>query len=342
MSARTLSRTAARLLLENPHVGSLAHHTFGVAVSAYLAHLRVSQNPIVVGPWTGEVGHELLYWIPFLTKLVETGVLEPARTFAVSRGNNRAWYGRVTHNYYNLFNQIPVERYTEAVAGRTGLEKRLYIDRLDREALKHAADHFGHTHYGLLHPMLLDNWFLPVWKARLSSQLAEKHLAFRPFSVADVGPSWLESNSQKQYVAVKFWFNANFPDTPQNVRFIGTIVERLASRYAVLLLRPPKSIDGHAHADPTRQPNVVDCAPFISLGDNLMMQTILMRRAAYYVGTFGGMSLLPAFLAKTCFAFHSEPFDTPHLELARSMWAELAPGGYRVRHVRQFSLDELP
>ena len=29
---------------------------------------------VIVGPWTGEVGFELMYWIPFLTWLVEQGL----------------------------------------------------------------------------------------------------------------------------------------------------------------------------------------------------------------------------------------------------------------------------
>src|SRR3954465_3740313 len=39
---------------------------------------------VIVGPWTGEVGFELLYWIPFLNWLVEQG-LDPARLVVISR-----------------------------------------------------------------------------------------------------------------------------------------------------------------------------------------------------------------------------------------------------------------
>ncbi len=31
-----------------------------------LDRIASSRQPIVIGPWTGEVGFELLYWIPFL------------------------------------------------------------------------------------------------------------------------------------------------------------------------------------------------------------------------------------------------------------------------------------
>ena len=39
------------------------------AVRRELERLQKSNAPIVVGPWVGEVGFELLYWIPFLNQV---------------------------------------------------------------------------------------------------------------------------------------------------------------------------------------------------------------------------------------------------------------------------------
>src|SRR5262245_54769655 len=50
-----------------------------------LRRLLATDAPIVAGPWLGEVGFEILYWIPFLRWLVDQGV--PAeRITAISRG----------------------------------------------------------------------------------------------------------------------------------------------------------------------------------------------------------------------------------------------------------------
>ena len=44
------------------------------AVRRELERLQKSSAPIVIGPWVGEVGFELLYWIPVLTWLVDKGL----------------------------------------------------------------------------------------------------------------------------------------------------------------------------------------------------------------------------------------------------------------------------
>ena len=43
---------------------------------------------IVVGPWFGEVGFELLYWIPYVTYLKELYGWDPKKICVISRGNS--------------------------------------------------------------------------------------------------------------------------------------------------------------------------------------------------------------------------------------------------------------
>ena len=54
-------RAAARLVSERR----------ASAVRRELAALASKPEPILVGPWLGEVGFELLYWIPFLRWFAE-------------------------------------------------------------------------------------------------------------------------------------------------------------------------------------------------------------------------------------------------------------------------------
>src|SRR5687767_8551319 len=49
--------------------------------------------PIVVGPWTGEVGFELLYWIPFVRWACAEFGIDPRRLLVISRGGVGSWYG---------------------------------------------------------------------------------------------------------------------------------------------------------------------------------------------------------------------------------------------------------
>ncbi len=64
---------------------------FARRVEQFLRHDR----PIIVGPWTGEVGFELLYWVPFVRWSVARYGIPPERLFVVSRGGAAPWYGRL-------------------------------------------------------------------------------------------------------------------------------------------------------------------------------------------------------------------------------------------------------
>ena len=68
-----------------------------------MARIARSRLPVIVGPWTGEVGFELLYWIPFLQWVRETFPIDPARLIVVSRGGVASWYGHVASDYEDIF-----------------------------------------------------------------------------------------------------------------------------------------------------------------------------------------------------------------------------------------------
>src|SRR3989442_2720473 len=61
-------------------------------VTRALARVAAGRGPIVVGPWTSEVGYEALYWIPFLHWFVDRYAIPSSRVVAISRGGVEAWY----------------------------------------------------------------------------------------------------------------------------------------------------------------------------------------------------------------------------------------------------------
>ena len=55
-------------------------------------HRELSRDcPLIVGPWTGEVGYELLYWIPFVRWALTACRVSPERVIVVSRGGTASW-----------------------------------------------------------------------------------------------------------------------------------------------------------------------------------------------------------------------------------------------------------
>lgn len=334
-------RSFGRRTLERPAIARTVFSVLERTVPAYLRRFLSTTGPVIVGPWSSEIGNELLYWIPFLHRLRDRGLLDPSRTFAVARGDNRDWYQGLCAGYYNFFDDVSVDEYRGFVSAHRRLEKRLFVDALDRRVLALSRKRFGVPSARVLHPMVMNGWFFPVWTGKLSADLTAPHLSFRRFKMDSSVPDSRIPDGRKR-VAVKFWFNQNLPNIPANVAFVDRVVRTLAERYTVLLLSPRSQFDGHAQVPVTGGPHVIDCRELIAPHDNLRSQTELMANAEYFVGTFGGLGLLPGFLGKTAFVFHSEPFFTIHLDTAYRMWDELTPDGYRIRQVSGFDLSELP
>mgnify|MGYP006178130031 CR=1 FL=1 len=49
-------------------------------------------RPIAVGPWLGEVGFELLYWVPFLRWAATHVGFDRERLLIIARGGTTTWY----------------------------------------------------------------------------------------------------------------------------------------------------------------------------------------------------------------------------------------------------------
>ena len=74
------------------------------------------QSSVLIGPWTGEVGFELLYWIPFLEWVRARWQLSPERELIVSRGGVASWYGRSADRYVDIFALFSADEFRGAVA----------------------------------------------------------------------------------------------------------------------------------------------------------------------------------------------------------------------------------
>src|SRR5471032_935964 len=68
-----------------------------------LAAMAARPEPIVAGPWLGEVGFELLYWVPFLRWVAERFHVQPERLMIVSRGGTASWYRPFAARYSDVF-----------------------------------------------------------------------------------------------------------------------------------------------------------------------------------------------------------------------------------------------
>src|SRR5258705_13661355 len=98
-----------------------------------LTRIGRSGRPVIVGPWTGEIGFELPYWIPFVRWATEKFGLAPDRRTILSRGRTRAGYEGLPERYVDVFSLVGVDEFraaTEDVKKQRGM--RLFDRRLLR------------------------------------------------------------------------------------------------------------------------------------------------------------------------------------------------------------------
>ena len=289
-------------------------------VAARLARFSRSRLPIVVGPWTGEVGFELLYWIPFLQWVRETFPIDPSRMIVISRGGVRAWYGHVAGEYEDIFSSETPEAFRAATEQR---KKQQRIREFDRRIVKRVMRARGIRQAHLLHPMLMYSLFNAFWRYAVTVKRLEEFARFRrlvPAADALAGKTELP----ERYVAARFYFSECFPDTPENRAFAVHVVEGLAARGDVVLLNSDLVLDDHRDCSFTRAGRVHVLSPHMRPEDNLALQTAAIGRASAFVGTYGGYSYLAPLHGVSSVAFYSrQSFKQHHLELAHRAFAHL-------------------
>ena len=283
-------------------------------VLARLGRLAKSGGPVLVGPWTGEVGFELVYWIPFVRWALEQTGIDPARVTVLSRGGVRSWYDGLSSAYIEVLDHVTPDEFREQAAvsrkqrGLTGFD-RVLLRRVQRER---------RTAYGLLHPALMYNLFFPYWRrdAPLSRVVASTR--FRKHVPPPLGA--LEGRLPGRYTAVRFYFSECFPDTDENRRFAARTVQRLAEQGDVVVLQAGGALDDHSDvtAAARQRVHVIDAGQ--SLRDNLEVQSAVIARASRFVGTYGGFSYLAPLYGVDTAAFYSRrTFQAVHLHAAQHM-----------------------
>ena len=282
---------------------------------------------VIAGPWTGEVGFELLYWIPFLNWLQSHG-LESRRLIIVSRGGTAGWYSHLTSRYIDLLSLMSPEQLRQRTT--ESQEKRKQYDPkrpLDQEILSAIEAAYGVTDAALVHPAAMFRLFGALWRKRVTSSLVDSFTSYQ--RLGDPQPAPASLGIPAPYVAAKFYFSDAFPPTDDNRAFVTDLLRRTGEQMPVVLLSTGVRIDDHADFAGIAAPNL----HIVDTGDepqkNLERQTAIIRGASGFIGTYGGFSYLAPFYGVRSVSFFSRrSFESHHLELAHRVFDKLLPGGF--------------
>jgi hypothetical protein len=291
-----------------------------------LAALASGSDTILAGPWLGEVGFELLYWVPFLRWFAARFHVAPERLMVVSRGGTAAWYRPFAALYRETFDYLTPEqfrqRHDERVSAN-GEQKQTQVLAFERELLRELTPDV--THRSMLHPSTMYGLYNPFWWGHVGEAWVHARASYARLAAPGASGYELPAGA---YTAVKFYFNECFPATPANRAFVRQTLERLVARGPVVSLATGLKLDDH-DGDDLRALGVRPLPAHLHPRDNLALQSAIVAGAAAFEGTYGGFSYLAPFHGVPSTAYYSNVhgFSARHLLMARSAIGAIAGGG---------------
>ncbi|HXD18245.1 MAG TPA: hypothetical protein VN654_14610 [Vicinamibacterales bacterium] len=319
--ARQVAQQASKDSLETLHAVRSLHRSlrrdYEAKLYKALDATAKGSGPIIAGPWTGEVGFELLYWIPFVRWFHSRWQVDGRRFVIVSRGGAGRWYGIEGARTIDILSLVPPEVFrarTDPVE-----HKQRALAPFERDLADRVAQSLAPAEPALLHPESMYRLFAPFWRDEEGFGVVDRFTIHRRLPPADAGIIPLPAD----YVAVRFYFSNALPDTSDNREAIRAIVCALARQTAVVMLNPGVRVDDHDDIDLPAMANVWSLPP-AAPEDNLAMQSAVIGRARGFVGTYGGFSYLAPFHGVPSIAFYSQPtFRLQHLQVAQRVFARL-------------------
>ena len=340
-STAALVRSRNRLERFDDHV--LQPYRIERRVKRTLSQGGSGRRPIIVGPWTSEVGYEALYWIPFLHWALDHYRIDRQRVVAVSRGGTEAWYEGVAGGYVDVFDCMPPDEFAAELRARReqGDQKQMGASALDRRLAAVVADRLGLQDPVVWHQGLMYQLFRAFWYGDRSLQFFLNHTDFDrarralAASLRDSAVGQALPALPSEYVAVKFYTGPSLPDTAANRDALQRYVERLAARMPVVMLDMPWTPDDHVDYTFDDMRDVTTIASALDPRNNLGVQTRVIAGARMFVGTCGGLAwLAPLLGVDTVAVYDDDRFLTPHLYAARYAYRYSEAAGFSTLNIR--------
>lgn len=305
-----------------------SHHKHEHEVVRERALRRVQQltrrgGPVLVGPWTGEVGFELLYWAPFVRWAVHKYGVDPARLTLLSRGGTASWYGIEGARYLDVFElHSPDDFRAQAAQAMKQRTLRLF----DRALIRNVARSMGERP-GVLHPAIMYALFMPYWKQQVSRKRVEEFSEYARI----VPPVIPGLQLPREYVALRFYFSECFPDTPDNREVVRSVIQSLTADTDVVLLGSGVRVDDHHDFEMPRSDRVHTVDHLMRPENNLAVQTAVIAGATSCIGTYGGFSYLAPLCGVNTVALYSRrTFFTYHMDFAQQLFDTVGGGSLTV------------
>ena len=300
-----------------------------------IKRLAEGTRPVLVGPWSGEVGFELLYWIPFVTWALGEAGVTPDRLVIVSRGGPRSWYAHLGGRYVDLLSSMSTEDFRSRTEAQ---KKQREVGAFDRDALRRVVAAANLDRPAVLHPGLMYRLFRPFWNQEATVHRIDDYTRYERVHASPTPE--LCSRLPSEYVAVRFYFSSSFPDTPDNRAFAESTIRGLAASTHVVLLGPGFRVDDHRDFAPGASSRIHVVNDLMTPDRNLDVQTAVIAGARAFVGTYGGYAYLAPFCNVPAIAFYAnrDGFHHYHLEVADRVFRRMNTASLVALDVRDAAL----
>lgn len=266
--------------------------------SRYVAR---SGRPILIGPWREEIGSEVSYWLPYVAQWCHRYHIKPDRLIAISRGGAAHWYG--AGKAVELYDYWPPE--TLRVAAMRDLHQRGSLKQtvespLERTLYPTIAARLGLRRYHVLHPsrmyVAIKGWSTDT----MSLAGVLQHLRFQPIPTPHLP---LHVALPEKFACVRFYQRYTWMLTEEVKDYCGQLVGQLAKHIPVVVIGSTAHHDDHLDLNFTG-PNITSLLDAFPTRDNLALQSAVMAKSQFFVGTYGGTMQLAVRLGKPSAGFY--------------------------------------
>ena len=269
------------------------------------AILTQTEQPILIGPYRQELGTEILYWIPFVRKLLEQYKVDLRRVHVASRGGAGVYYGIPTgYELYRVRSLKEIRTANVLDFAQAKTLKQQQLTSFDAELIS-LIELEARQKFAILHPGLLYDALGDVWRERAPLGVLSDAMRFTklPLPPLPAGLSLPEA-----FTVVRFYSRHTLPHTGQIAHWVRGTVRRLAARGPVVVLEPPDVTDDHYNFRSLDDKNIWHLGKELALDESLAVQGAIIGRAQRYVGTYGGMQQLALLLGVPSVGYYAR-FD---------------------------------
>lgn len=287
----------------------------------WFRHIASTKRPILIGPWRSELGFEVSYWLPWLTKWRLHYKIDKSRLVAISRGGASAWYDAAQQ--VELYDYTTADRIRKAMLLDSQQHKSVKQNRItdwEEKLLPVIAHDLGLRRYHLLHPSLMYRGMTPWWEGDMGHKAAIKKLAFA--AIPTIQPP-LSLPLPERYVAVKFYARPTFPITDDHKNYVLNLIDYLTQHIPVVVLHSGLPTDDHIDFPLEYGPKVIGIQEHVTLQNNLAVQTAVIQKAVGFVGTYGGTMQLAVRCQKPSVGLYANFKGTMYAHKVMTEWLAL-------------------